>query len=561
MKEVYDIVIIGGGTNSLSIAGYLGKCGLSVCICESRGECGGGVENTEPMPGCRIDPHATYLYGGAAPAFEQLELHKFGFRMVNMKSMGGGLTSDGDLVTSGGNDPEFLEKMMKKLPPKDVETMQQMALTFGDPVNLAELLRSIYWTPPPPPHIEVPVEDLPWAKVFKKQGLGLYDDSWNYMSTFELLDSLFESEGVKVGSAMGTWYNGPHPSWKGTAIPGYCCNMLVGYSQGKPRGGMHSLAHALARCAIFYGAKIYTNSEVKEIIVEDREAKGVVLADDATAKNRKIYASKAVISNTHVKPTFLELVSRRELDPDFVERVKGINLNGGSLFVLSIVTKEMPRFKGDADELLSNGNYGSCLWINVDSREAMLNMERVVHSLKTHPIRKEDMTIPFLNHDLYDASLTTPEGYHVFSPIYLQVPPPEYHRDGPLAVNEAKWEITEVMLDKLREVAPNLTDDKIVAKFVNTPYDSALRNMGFVGGNWMGISQEEEQWYEQKPLPELSRYRTPVKNLYLCNHTSYPGGLALQAVSYNLMHMLIEDLKLKPGEWWYPSPDFIPSDA
>ena len=422
-------------------------------------------------------------------------------------------------------------------------------------------MRSIYWTPPPPPHIDLPVEEFPWSKVLKKQGHLLYDDSWNSMSTFELLDSLYESEQIKTMSAMATWYNGPHPNWKGTAVPGYFCNSLVGYSGGKPRGGMHSLTHALVRCALYYGAKIYSNSEVKEIIIEDGDATGVILVDDATAIDRKIYASKAVISNTHVKPTFLELIPRKELDPSFIERVKGINLNGGSLFVLSLVTKEMPKYKGDAEELFSNGNYASCTWINVDSREGLLNMERCVHSLKTHPIRTEDMTLAFLCHDVFDKTHCTPEGYHVFSPIYLQVPPPEYHKDGPLAVNDAKWEIADVMIEKIREVAPNMTDDNIVAKFVNTPYDSSLRNMGFVGGNWMGISQEEEQWYEQKPLPELSRYRTPISNLYLCHQSSYPGGLALQAVSYNLMHILIEDLDLKPGEWWYPSPHFIPSDA
>ena len=561
MKEVYDVVIIGGGTNSLSTAAYLGKCGLSVCIIESRGECGGGAENIEPMPGCRIDPHATYLYGGAAPAFEQLELHKFGFRMVHFDVLGGGVTSDGNGHFSGGHSELAISRGIQKVSPKDLETMEKMAVTVGDSARLAELLRSIYWTPPPPPGINIPVEDLPWSKVFKKHDHPLYDYSWNDMSTMELLDTLFESEQMKVVSAMGTWYNGPHPNWRGTAIPGYCCNLLLGYACGKPRGGMHSLTHALVRCAMHYGAKVYTNSEVKEIIIEDREAKGVILADDATAKSRKIYADKAVLSNTHVKETFLNLVPERELDPYFLERVKGINLKGGSLFVLSLVTKEMPKYKGDAEEMFSDGCFPNCTVINTDSREAMFNMERVVYAENTHPMKKEDMILMFLNHDVFDAACTTPEGYHVFTPIYLQVPPPEYHRDGPTAVNDAKWDIVEVMMEKIREVAPNLTDDKIVAKFVNTPYDSSLRNMAFVGGNWMGISQEEEQWYEKKPLPELSRYRTPIKNLYLCHQTSYPGGLALQAVSYNLMHILIEDLKLKPGEWWYPSPHWIPSDA
>ena len=133
MKEVYDIVIIGGGTNSLSIAGYLGKCGLSVCICEARNECGGGVENAEPMPGFRIDPHATYLYGGAAPAFEQLELHKFGFRMVHYNVMAGGITSDGTGFAAGGRDPEMLGKLASKLSDRDIETMQKMAATSITP--------------------------------------------------------------------------------------------------------------------------------------------------------------------------------------------------------------------------------------------------------------------------------------------------------------------------------------------------------------------------------------------------------------------------------------------
>ncbi|MCP4750367.1 MAG: NAD(P)/FAD-dependent oxidoreductase [Proteobacteria bacterium] len=560
MKEVYDIVIIGGGTNSLSIAGYLSKCGLSVCICEERCECGGGAENAEPMPGCRIDPHATYLYGGAAPAFEQLELHKFGFRMVSYQNMMGGIYNNGDGFVAGG-DMDKAATSLAKFSPKDPEVMLEMASVLSEPANLAKVLRSIYWTPPPPPHIQLRSEELPWSKVFRELDFGLYDDSWNQMSTFELLDNLFETEALKVGNAMATWYNGPHPSWKGTAVPGFFCNHLVGYSRGKPRGGMHALTHALVRCALFHGAKIFTNSKVEEIIVEDGEAKGVILADDATARNRRIYAKQAVISNTHVQPTFLDLVPARELEPGFIERVKGININGGSLFVLSLVTREMPKFKGDADELLSDGNYGSCLWINVDSREAMLNMERDVHTLKTHPIKPENMIIPLVNHDVYDPTHCTAEGYHVFSPIYLQVPPPEYHRDGPLAVNDAKWEIAEAMLEKIRNVAPNMTDKNIVAKYVNTPYDSSLRNLAFVGGNWMGISQEEEQWYEQKPLPELARYRTPIDRLYLGHQSSYPGGLCLQAVSYNLMHILIEDLGLEPGEWWYPSEHFIPSDA
>src|SRR4030043_136271 len=80
-KERYDFVIVGGGPNGVALAAYLGKGVGSVCVLEERPEAGGACENPEPIPGVRITPHAMYMYAGPAPGFEQLELHKYGFRM------------------------------------------------------------------------------------------------------------------------------------------------------------------------------------------------------------------------------------------------------------------------------------------------------------------------------------------------------------------------------------------------------------------------------------------------------------------------------------------------
>jgi phytoene dehydrogenase-like protein len=160
-------------------------------------------------------------------------------------------------------------------------------------------------------------------------------------------------------------------------------------------------------------------------------------------------------------------------------------------------------------------------------------------------------------HDIYDET-RCPPGYHVLSPIYIQVPPPEYHRDGPDAVNKAKWEIAERMIELLRKFAPNMTEKNIVAKFINTPQDSEFRNTGFIGGNWYAIRECEDQWWSFRPIPELARYRTPIHKLYLCHQTSYPGGLCLLAVPYNLMHILIDDGAIEKPDWFIPSPYHIP---
>jgi len=63
-------------------------------------------------------------------------------------------------------------------------------------------------------------------------------------------------------------------------------------------------------------------------------------------------------------------------------------------------------------------------------------------------------------------------------------------------------------------------------------------------------------------VKELARYRTPIDGLYLCNQTScHPGGLFLQAIPYNLMHILIEDGLVEPGPWWYSAPYYIPQQG
>lgn len=553
MKEIYDIIIIGGGPNGLGIACYLAKCGLKVCIVEERLQVGGGAENTEPIPGFRIDPHATYFYGAAGPGVEQLELHKFGFRMIYYKGMMGGVTTDGKALIFG-RYCENQTKHLAKFSQRDSE-IWQIFQTALQPYAV-DLLRSIYWTPPPPEGIKIPTGELPWAKVFKKAIPDIYDDEWNDMSTFELVDSMLETEALKVMIGMAAWYNGPHPDWKGTGIFGLTCNMLAHYSSGSPLGGMHSYMHSLLRCALSFGAKVYTNCKVEEIIIEDGCAKGVILSDDSPVINKKLYADKAVISAVHVKDTFLNLVPSSHLNKNFLQRVQDINLKGGSLFVLSLISKELPKFKGDAGEIMSGSDYPSCIFLPVDTRQTVMNQTLDVYSLNTHPTKKESIIIPLCVHDIYDNT-RCPSGHHIFSPIYLQMPPPEYHKDGPLAVNKAKDEIVNLILEVIKDVAPNLTEDKITGKFVNTPYDSSLRNLGFVAGNWYGVSEAEECWYDKRPLPELSRYRTPIDKLYLCNHTSYPGGLCLLAVPYNLMHILIEDGVAQPGEWWYPSPWYI----
>jgi len=86
MEDSYDIVVIGGGINGLCAAGYLAKCGLDVALFESRSEVGTNCDTEEVgPPGVRYNLHASGICTFASPAYEELELERFGLEIVSGK--------------------------------------------------------------------------------------------------------------------------------------------------------------------------------------------------------------------------------------------------------------------------------------------------------------------------------------------------------------------------------------------------------------------------------------------------------------------------------------------
>jgi phytoene dehydrogenase-like protein len=61
MAERYDIVVVGGGHNGLTCAGYLAKAGKKVLVLEARDVPGGGCATEEvAAPGYRHNFHSNF---------------------------------------------------------------------------------------------------------------------------------------------------------------------------------------------------------------------------------------------------------------------------------------------------------------------------------------------------------------------------------------------------------------------------------------------------------------------------------------------------------------------
>jgi beta-carotene ketolase (CrtO type) len=556
-KSVYDYVIVGAGPNGLGAAAYLSKWGFSVCVLEARPEIGGGAENAEPIPGYSIDPHATFFYGAASPALEQLELGRYGLRL-SRSTAGLAITSDGKFTGTGTNiyhddvamDPELMASALGMEFDSAKFYLEFMANLKP---RVVEFLRSIYWTPPYDHRWGVPRDELPETKIFKDL-VPTWDPEYLDISYYEFLEQIGLPDPMMCGSLINAWGNGPHPFWKQMLIPAFAVGQLLLYTNATPVGGMHALAHALARCALAHGARMFVNAPATEIIVEEGRAVGVRIDDDSALEEKTVRANLGVIFNNHVK-NLPKLATSGAFTPDFSARVEDLSLRGGSLFVANFVINELPRFTV-APELNQEDADLTSIVLNSDT-PMLMEMMRDVYSFRTHPSELAHYAgVWYLCHGAHDRTRLRAKDGWVLA-MNLQVPVPEDHRDGPEAVNLAKDEIVDNCKALLRKYAPNMTDDKFIDIFVNTPYDTSMRNMAFVGGNWMGMRESADEWGQNKPLPELARYRTPVDGLYLCHQTSHPGGLCLIAVPYNLMHMLHEDyeeVSSTTPDWWFPSP-------
>jgi phytoene dehydrogenase-like protein len=119
---------------------------------------------------------------------------------------------------------------------------------------------------------------------------------------------------------------------------------------------------------------------------------------------------------------------------------------------------------------------------------------------------------------LVDPSMAPP-GKHVMS-CFVQYAP--YHLAEGEWDDEAREAFGETVIDTIAERAPNIRD-LILHKQVLTPLDIE-RDFGLTEGNIFQGELSLEQLFFNRPVPGWARYRTPIKDLWMCGSATHPGG-------------------------------------
>jgi phytoene dehydrogenase-like protein len=497
--KTYDTIIIGAGHNGLVAAAYLAKQGKKVLVLERRDIVGGQVV-TESF-GENFKADSLYAGGTLHPdIIKHLNLASFGLQtdavrkpFISLQSDSNHLVFDADPAKTVASIKRFSEKDAANWIPF-TEFMNKVS-RFIHSANSAIMPRL--------PKGFNANEGMALAKLGIDVRMMGGKDMMRIvrgipMTADEFVDEWFESDVVKAAVASlgihgitlgvygaGTGYTLMH-NWANRG----------GMSHVSVQGGIGNISEALASTVKSLGGEIRTNAEVKQVVIKDMRATGVVLS------NGEEIAANNVISAADPKHTFLQLVGAMELPPEFVWNVQSIKMRGSVAKV----------------HLLTDGKHG-IPDATVALAPSIKYLEQAYDAAKYHGISEK----PYLE--------VTTSG-NVVS-IHFQF--------AAYQLKEKSWKteratVEKIAIDTLAEYFPNLKSSIVNQKSI-TPLDLE-QTYGLTEGDLNHGQIMLDQFMFMRPIPGWSNHKTPIDNLYLCGSGVHGGGGVSGASGRNVVKVL-----------------------
>ena len=527
-----DALIIGGGHNGLTCAAYLAAAGLKVTVLERRAIVGGAAVTEEFHPGFR-NSVAAYTVSLLNPkVIRDLELARYGLRIVERRCANFLPTADGRYLKTGEGRTQaevarFSARDAARIPDYD-ERLERIAdvlreLVLVTPPNavegswrtaLPELVRAA--------RVGGRLRQLDMS--LKRELLSLFA-----MSAGDYLERWFESDPIKaVFGFDGIVGNYASPYSGGSAY--VLLHHVFGEVNGKKGawghalGGMGAITQAMAQSAAARGALIRTNTAVRQVLVEGGRAVGVVTGSGETLR------AAAVISNLNPKLLYLELIEPRALPAEFRERI-GYWRCGSGTFRMNVALAELPDFT-----CLPGRQPADHHTAGIILAPTLAYMERAYFDARTLGWSRApivELVIP----STLDDSLA-PRGQHVASLFCQHV--------APQLPNGASWDahreaVADLMIDTVNAYAPNFKA-AVLGRQIMSPLDLE-RTFGLVGGDISHGALSLDQLFSARPMLGYGNYRGPLAGLYMCGAGTHPGGGVTGAPGHNAAREILADFR------------------
>ena len=499
MSSTYDVVVAGGGHNSLVASAYLAAAGLKVLVLERNPWLGGGVVTRElTLPGFKQDLHSTaHMLLQANPLIRNDELglvSRFGLKYFRPEITVATIFDDGSRVLTY-HDLDKTCEAMAQISAQDAESYRRHVQKS---LELMPIFTSGMFAPPAPFGTFVSILEQ------SRQGrelIGVMNKS-----AYDIVGEVFKNEKLKIHFLKFASEAMSGPEEKGT---GLVFSMLVGwvhaFHAGVPLGGSGMLVEALARCLAEYGGETRTDSHVSRVIVQGGKAVGVQLQS-----GEEILAKRAVIGCFH--PHLLRnYVSG--IDPLILADAERTQSAGYSSFVVNYALNSAPTYPALAGlpqplmtELLPS---------------SLMTLRREFDSLRYGEMPSHAAMACF-THTNFDPSRAPPGKATLYMYSFA---PYDLADGGAPRWDETKEKVADWMLASYREYAENIGPENILGRHISTPLDNERTTLSFQKGDISGIGRYLYQFLGRRPTPELSKYAVPgIEGLYLCGPFMHPGG-------------------------------------
>ncbi len=310
------------------------------------------------------------------------------------------------------------------------------------------------------------------------------------MAVQELLDDWFESDALKaVLGAAGVMHLRQGPRAGGTAF-----NLLhhhVGSPAGVFRPPRSNVSEVLAGLP---GVELRRGARVARISVKDGRATGVTLASGEELQ------AGAVVSSADPRATLLGLLDSGWLDPEFARAVQNIKCRG----VAARVTLTLDRAP----------DFGTLL--------VAPSLDYLEHAFDDAKYGRVSAN-PWIE--------ARADGNKV--DVHVQYVP--YVPDADVTRAQI---LGDTVFDLLSQQVPGLPH--VTAREVLTP-EGLERQGGLTEGHLYHGEQTLDQILFMRPVAGWSRYRTPIRGLYLCGAGTHPGGAVAGGAGRNAAREILKE--------------------
>ena len=529
MANRYDVVVVGGGHNGLVAAAYLARAGLRTVVCESRPIVGGAAVTEHPFGPDYSVTSLSYVVSLLPPGLvEDLRLDRHGYA-VYPQGPYFAPHADGRYLQLPA-DRRRRREQIAKFSDKDAAAIEDWDRWIAD---LATVLGPLLAEIPPRLGSRRP-RDLP-GQVRLLRRLKDLDVRRSVeatrlftMSISDLLEEFFSSDAVKgvlaVSGIIGTWA-GPRSAGTAYVMAHHHIGDLGDGRTGAwgfPRGGMGGVTQAMASAARAFGAEIRTSAPVAQISTRGGAVTGVVLdsGEELTAP--------VVVTTAHPAISFLRLIDRSALPPDFVHDIERWKSRSGVVKV-NLAVDRLPEFasRPGFDPEVHGGTI--VLAESLDEIEASFQ-DAVGGRSSARPFA--DICIP----SVLDDTLA-PEGHHVVSMFTQWVP----HEWSSQPRHDGLSAHADRVVARMEAVAPGFTDS-ILHRQVIGPHEMET-DYGLVGGNIFHGELSAAQLFHARPAAGYADLRTPLHGLYQAGSATHGGGGVTGIPGRNVVRQVLRDLR------------------